>query len=318
MPKLIFTADWHIKTKFKDIPTEWLLFRYETFLTELENIRKENDVTTLVIGGDIFDAFPTIFDLVMFQKLFYITNFDHYVLFPGNHELLNKHQSFYKYIHAIYSLQPNVTFIYDEASYYGDWLILPYPIVKNYTDSLKNQKVMTHVRGPSPAGLYDAEVDFSMFESAKLVLSGDIHQFYKPLDNFWYPGPPMDTSTVRYGPENPRYVLLVDGEDVSEIKLTTVPRILKAVVTSEEYDRLKDIAAKSPHWIEFEVQIDNVKEFIDMQTDTKTKKVLVTESSNSLVTDAKDIEHRIYDFLVNYLNISEEEAAKVVAVYKSL
>ena len=133
----IFTADWHIKTKFKEVPISWLSDRFIEWLIFLENERKRLNTDTLVIGGDLFDKVPSMFDLALFATLFYTAHFKEIVIYPGNHEMLGKTKSFYDYLRKIF---PQITWITGPTKW-RDWYIIPYPDLKKNLRSLRGRRV---------------------------------------------------------------------------------------------------------------------------------------------------------------------------------
>lgn len=317
--KFIFTADWHIKTKFKEVPLHWLADRYIETLHWLEDVRKEHDVDALVVGGDIFDKVPSVFDVALFVSLFHVTNFEEYVIYPGNHEMLNKKKSFYETIHKLLVPYDQVTLIYDEQDYWEDWQVIPYPIIKDITTPLSG-KVMSHVRAASDRGLYAAEIDFSIFEQTKVTLLGDIHdhRHLSDIGNIWYPGAPYDTSFSTL-PLRDKYVLIVDDDGtVSPLKRNDkFRRLVKVQTTKDEYLAVKEKVERSKHFYDIEIIVDSIDELRSVE-DLKVKKTLSIDRENVLLQDADTEEDQIFQYLTGMLNMEEPEAIKTISVYKDL
>ena len=59
--KILFSADWHINLRKKNVPIEWAKDRYTQFFSQIHEIEKTVDYH--IIGGDIFDKIPTLEEL---------------------------------------------------------------------------------------------------------------------------------------------------------------------------------------------------------------------------------------------------------------
>lgn len=315
--KFIFTADWHIKTKFKDIPLGWLADRYVEFLYWLEEQRIATGATALVIGGDVFDNIPSIFDVALFSSVFHVTNFEEYMIYPGNHEMLNKHKSFYETVHKILVPYKKLTMIYDKLERWHDWLVVPYPLIKTVALPTAPTRIMSHVRAKSDRGLYDAEIDFNCFVEHPVVLLGDIHEHRQVSghSNCWYSGAPYDTSMAPL-PLSDKYVLLVDGDSVTPIpRLDKFRRLIKIETTKDHYLSVKEKVAQSKHFYDIEVIVDNINDLRDL-ADLDVKKKM--RKSKYDLDASKTPEEQMLEYLTDVLAMPNEEASKTLTVYQEL
>ena len=308
----IYTADWHIKTKFREVPISWLSDRFLEWLVFLENERKRLNTDTLVIGGDLFDKIPTMFDMALFATIDYATNFNEIMIYPGNHEMLSKKNSFYTYLEKIF---PQFTWI-TEPQQWRDWWVIPYPDIKQ-VGPLNKEKVMSHVRCASDRGLYDAEIDFSIFDNCDAVLLGDIHEHRVISDKIKYPGAPYDTTFTRLPLRN-RYYFYVDGDSVLVCKRAgnSFKRLIKVDTTIEHYNNVRDKVKNSKHYYDIQIIVDSMDELDSMKGQDMVKVKL--RETDDTYEDADTIEEEMYNYLVQVLGMDNSAATQVMTVYKEL
>lgn len=312
MKSFLFTADWHIKSKLKDVPAHWLYTRLTEFFEWLEKTRVDTGAEALVIGGDIFDSVPSIFELSQFSRLFSMTNFSEYVFYPGNHEMQNKKKSFYQDFHTIFA-SPNRVFVYEDMAMWNDWLIIPYPLIKHIT-VISNKLVMSHVRCASDKGLYDAEIDFSIFNSCKTVLLGDIHVARLVYSNIWYPGSPYDTSFGRIPLPN-HGIIFVDPNGICTQIDRPMPykRLIHMECTLEKYEQVKNKIKNSDNIFEVIVSTTGDTAIISDDPRVRFKPVL---NESDLPDISGNIEEDMHKYLVEYIKLTPDRATSVLSKYK--
>lgn len=311
----LFTADIHLKLKFKDVPFVWLADRYIEFCYWLEEQRIATGATALVIGGDLFDSQPNLYELALFPMVFEICKFDEYLLYPGNHEMSTKEKSFYSKIHELYSKYTNVTFIYDKIGTWYDWQVIPYPIIKKVTKDQIQRKVMSHVRCASDRGLYSAEIDFTIFDDCVSVLLGDIHSCHTIANNIVYPGSPMDTSFQPL-PLPSRFIVHYKDDGVNLIERSDAfRRLIKVETTPEKYNGIKDKIKESKNQYDVVVVVDSIADLNTVQ-DAGIKKKLKIDKDAVLVST--DILEDIRYYLTDILKVDVELVGKVMTRMQEL
>jgi len=193
---ILFTADWHINLRHKNVPVEWALNRYNMFFEQLHNL--EQEVELHIIGGDVFDKVPTMEELDVYFR--YVAEIKcKTLIYSGNHEATRKGQTFFSYLaeatNRVNPLAEVVTSIQEHDKFY----IVPYEFIhkKETWQSLDKSKVVfSHVRGDIEPHV-KAEIDLKLLAEFPVVYLGDLHSHSNCQRNMVYPGSPMVTSFHR-------------------------------------------------------------------------------------------------------------------------
>ena len=198
---LLFIADLHIKVGQEGVPVDWITNRFNIFINQLLSMIKENNVSLLIIGGDIFDRIPTgkngVKEVSMFLNLISVLPV-RTIIYSGNHEAVTKTTTFLsEFKYSVNKLNNHVTIVDDFYSEeYFD--IIPYNRLKSdvYPETLNNKLLFTHVRGSIPPHV-QPEIPLERLNKWDLVLAGDLHSYENCQANILYPGSPYTTSFHR-------------------------------------------------------------------------------------------------------------------------
>lgn len=229
----MFTADWHIKTTAKDVPSDWVHFKFRELFKEIYKVEPLVDIH--IIGGDIFDKLPNMEELQLYFE--FISNVKvPTLIFPGNHEAIKKTTTFLSYLKIVTSkINPLVT-IHDKSEksmYNGTFDIIPYTELKTFNPTEFISPILfTHVRGDIPPHV-KAEIPLEKLEHWDLVLAGDLHSYENCQRNILYPGSPTTISFHRVRTDTGAIIIDTDTLKHTFVRFK-VPQLLKKTVSVGE------------------------------------------------------------------------------------
>lgn len=311
--KLIFIADLHIKLGQKNVPKEWQRDRFMKLADEL--CKEVGADSTLVIGGDLFDTpKPTLEELFLASEFLdrLITQFYGVIIFPGNHEMLNKSQSIYPLIKPL--MPHNIDWV-EEPYRSVDFDIVPYTeLHKKEWEPQKSKLCLTHVRGAIPPHV-EPEIDLAKFSKYDIVLSGDLHSYQNSQKNIFYPGSPFTTSFHRREIEGSNGYFIVDTDSLllewHELKL---PQLIRKTVSSVE----EIVETEFHHTVyELEGDLDELGKIDTKSLDLLDKKVANNVSSEATLSlDEENIPQNLKEYLSKVQGLNDAHIKRVIQVYK--
>jgi DNA repair exonuclease SbcCD nuclease subunit len=306
--KILFSADWHLKLKTKNIPDEWAINRYNILFEQLHTLSAKTDLH--IIAGDIFDRLPSIQELELFFKFIKQVKV-RTIIFSGNHEALKKNTTFLSYLkEVVNSINPLVLIVDD---YYSEdnWDILPYNKLKeeDWLTKLNNKILFTHVRGEIPPHV-KPEVDLDLFNKWEKVYAGDLHSNSNCQRNIFYPGSPVTTSFHRNKVETGVYI--IDTETLTEkwIKLD-VPQLIRKTISigeelvPDEYDLVI---------YEVEGSVDELHKIEESSLLDKKISKRNTDTALILLPEMTIVEELV-EYLKYIINIPEERIDVIIKEY---
>lgn len=309
--KILFSADYHVKLKTKNIPEDWARNRFRELFSLLSDI--ENTVDLHVVGGDFFDKMPTLEELQLYYE-FVASRKCQTVIIPGNHEALKKNTTFLTYLKSVtQKLNPNVTII--DAFWclkQYDMDIIPYNMLKEFEKDPREfhgNILVTHVRGEIPPHV-KPEVDLSIFDRWKVVLAGDLHSYDNCQRNILYPGSPVTTSFHRGMVDTGVIILDTDTLDHRFVKLDLPQLIRKTIRAGDE------MPSTHPHHTIYEIEgdMDELANVADHEL--MDKKVVKRSSDTTLILSPEmSIEQEITEYLAFILELPQETIDKVMKEY---
>lgn len=315
MPKILFTADLHIKIGQENVPIEWVENRFNEFINQLSIMQDKADL--LILGGDIFDRVPSgkygVREISLYYDLIHSCKIPT-IIYSGNHEALTKNSTFLSNLSVSSSrLNPKVT-ILDECYSNNEYGIDVIPYNKLKQDIVKNSSnniLCTHVRGEIPPHV-KPEIDLDVFKSWEIVLAGDLHNYDNCQRNILYPGSPYTTSfhrsLVKTG------AILLDTDTLKHEWLEfSLPQLIRKTVKSSEPMPLHEY-----HHVIYEVE-GNISDLSSITDKSITKKLIKQVKEDSLIfTNSMKKEDELKDYLLYILNCTEEQASELVAEYTSI
>ena len=178
-------------------------FEQDRFLKLIQHIA-QNSYDYVIFAGDLFDkARPSLEELkLVISELSFLATSSQIFIIAGNHEAVTRRSTIFDYINfnefASVIKDKDIT-INHTSIRLTDWMtIKKYDVMKSKVDVL-----ISHFR--SNLGFIKEEVNTAVIaRSANLVVLGDIHQAYSPLDNVHYCSSPYSTKftsplTTTYG-----------------------------------------------------------------------------------------------------------------------
>lgn len=309
--KVLFSADYHIKLKTKNVPDDWARNRFHQLFSKLSDLEEQVDLH--VMGGDFFDKVPSLEELELYYE-FVSTRKCKTFIIPGNHEALRKNTTFLTYLKGITErLNPKVRILDD---YFSDGIIdyIPYNRLKEFERGdvevdLLSDILVTHVRGEIPPHV-KAEVDLSIFNRWKVVLAGDLHSYDNCQHNIIYPGSPITTSFHR-NPTNTGVIIYdTDTMDHKFISLD-LPQLIRKTIQAGE-----DMPATAPNHTIYEVEGDMDKLAGIADHDLMDKKVVRRSTDTVLILSPEmSIEQEIAEYLAFILELPQETIDKAMSEF---
>lgn len=307
--KLLFSADYHIKLKTKNIPEEWARNRFLQLFQTLSDLEAEVDLH--VVGGDFFDKMPTLEELELYYEFVAGRKCTTFII-PGNHEALKKNTTFLTYLKGITTKLNPLVQIIDEFANFDGIDYIPYNRLKEFEKTQEfvhnaDQRILvTHVRGEIPPHV-KPEVDLTIFDPWKVVLAGDLHSYDNCQRNILYPGSPVTTSFHRGMVDTGVIVLDTDTLDHRFVKLD-LPQLIRKTIQAGE-----NMPATFPHHTIYEVEGDMSELAGLVDSDLMDKKVVKRSNDTALILDPDmTIEEEVAEYLAYILELPQETIDKVM------
>jgi len=234
----IFTADWHINLNKSKVPYNWQYNRYLKLAGSLLDVSYEHGVLDIVIGGDVFDKYPTLEEQELFHSI--CRKLETYnrnvVIFDGNHEATKKGKTFLTPIKEIFrSCRSTVSIITEQEARTIGGLnvdILPYNRLHSDKKYVKTSDILlTHVRG-NVEPYIKSEIDLGLLNDWEAVYAGDLHDTTYSQLNISYPGEPLTTTFNSSTKE--RGVFIVTAPNQHKFIPLSIPQMLDKKVESED------------------------------------------------------------------------------------
>lgn len=314
--KILFTADWHIKTSAKDVPTEWAKAKFRKMFTEINRVEKLADIH--IIGGDIFDKLPNMDEIELYYEFVASARIPT-VIYPGNHEALKKSTTFLtqlkKSTNTINPLVRIVDYI-DSSLLGGDIDIIPYNELKdwvaNYQDyDFQGRILCTHVRGEIPPHV-KPEIPLQLLDRWEVVLAGDLHSYANSQRNILYPGSPTTTSFHRSLVSTGCIILDVESLQHEFLEFD-VPQLIRRSVKVGEPTPATDY-----HYTVYEVE-GSLEELANLEDSTNiTKKVPKKSSDTALILDPKlSMVEELREYLTYIAGLDEDTIVEILNEFNS-
>lgn len=305
--KILFSADWHLKLKTKNIPDEWAISRYNILFDRIHELEKEADIH--IIGGDLFDRLPSMAELELYFKFVSRCKIKT-IIYSGNHEALKKNTTFLTHLkEATFGLNPLVT-ICDEFFSFETVDIIPYNKLKEYHPAdidFHGDILCTHVRGEIPPHV-KPEIPLELFDRWKVVLAGDLHSFDNCQRNILYPGSPITTSFHRSVVDTG--VILIDTETLEhEWRKLEVPQLIRKTIKAGE-----ELVPDPYHHVIYEVEGDMAELASIEDSSLLDKKVTKrdVEDTALIITPEMSLEAEVTDYMRYILQVSDETIEKAL------
>lgn len=299
--KVLFSADYHIKLKTKNIPDEWARNRFYSLFEKLSELEKHCELH--IVGGDWFDKMPTLEELELFFG-FVTSRTIETIIISGNHEALKKNTTFLTYLKTITTrLNPLVRIIDDFYTYKGIDFI-PYNKLKEFEKGVKytfeGKVLATHVRGEIPPHV-KPEVDLELFNQWQTVLAGDLHSNDNCQRNILYPGSPITTSFHRSFVDTG--VILLDTTTLdSEFVKLEVPQLIRKTIKAGE-----SMVADDYHHVIYEVEGDMAELAAVSDNSLLDKKVVKRSIDTALILSPEmTVEQEVVEYLSFILELPQE------------
>jgi DNA repair exonuclease SbcCD nuclease subunit len=307
--RILFTADWHLKLRQKNVPLTWAIKRYLEFFNQVHELEKEVDLH--IIGGDIFDRMPILEELNLYFRFIKGVTVPT-LIYDGNHEATKKGKTFFTTLSTVTSdLNPLVTIVDDIYVENNKFQILPYCELhnKNIIEFLDpSLPLFTHVRGEIPPHV-KPEVDLNRFSKFPVVFAGDLHAHSNSQRNIVYPGSPMTTTFHRSNVETGG-IIIEDNWEWSWVRFT-LPQLIRRTVSSQKEMK----ATEYDHTI-YELEGDMSELSSVKVTDLLDKKIIKRSTEATLLLDKNmTIEEELIEYLTYILEIPEPKIKDIVEVY---
>lgn len=302
---VVFTADWHINLRKDKVPST---FQYKRWYSLIKQLKANN--LPMIIGGDIFDKYPTLEELSLFVKL--VTEYDNsVVIYDGNHEARNKRDTFFTELKDILAPLSNLTIITEFSSIEVGNLnfdVLPYNQLGDLGSITPNNKhLLTHVRGDIPPYV-KAETNLDYFQAWEKVFAGDLHATEMTQRNINYPGEPM---TINFGKTSrTRGYFLVDESFNHEFVPLELPQLINKTI----YDK-KD-AVETDYDLTLYTLVGDKKKARDANSDLI--KSVITETNEDAVFMESSAENELYFYLKEVLGVEDVNrlVSKAIEVFE--
>lgn len=306
--KILFTADLHIKIGQKNVPPLWTKNRYRILFDELAKLY--NSVNLMVVGGDIFDRVPTIEELELFFE--FVASIDvPTVMYSGNHEALKKNTTFLTSLQAVVQKLNKQVSIIDDFHTRDGIDFIPYNKLKEYHPAdidFHSDILCTHVRGDIPPYV-KAEVNLTIFDRWKTVLSGDLHSHSNSQRNILYPGSPITTSFHRNLVDTGVIIFDTDTHKYTWERLETPQLIRKTIKAGDP------MPATDYHHTIYEVEGDMSELSSIENSDLLDKKVVTRDTDTTLILDpSMSITQEVEEYARYVLQLNEETVSSMLTV----
>lgn len=310
--KILFSADWHIKLKTKNIPDEWAKNRFRMLFDAIYKCEADADIH--ILGGDFFDKVPTLEELELYYEFVSGCNIPTYII-PGNHEALKKNTTFFSYLKNITNRLNNRVVVIDDFYSENGVDFIPYNRLKEFEKTPEifeptGQILITHVRGEILPHV-KPEVDLSIFDKWKVVLAGDLHSTDNSQRNILYPGSPITTSFHRQSTDTG--VIYIDTNTlVHRFQALNLPQLIRKTIKAGD-----PMPPGDYDYIIYEVEGD-MSELANVQDHELMDKKVVkrnTGDTTLILSPEMTIEQEIIDYLTFILELPEDTIEKTLKVY---
>ena len=304
--KVLFTADLHINLTKKNVPTHWQVGRYTSLFDDIEKIVIDNDVGLIVLGGDIFDKYPTLEELCLYFDMIRSFNVET-IIFDGNHEATKRGESFLHLLSDVSSaINSHIRILTEPTTIYGMDFI-PYTHIKTFNPlDFLGDVLFTHVRGEIKPHV-KPEIDLSKLSRWQLVLAGDLHSNSNSQLNIVYPGSPL-TVTFHRGKVETGVILFDDVTmELDWIKLKQ-PQLIRKRVTNED----EMVKTDFDHTI-YELE-GEARDLSKTKANALLDKKIVRNSHSAELDFSPDdtIEDEIVSYLLDVKGLGQEEVDRVL------
>ena len=310
---ILFTADWHIKLGQKNVPVEWAKKRYAMFFDQLFEIEQTQRVNLHIVGGDIFDRYPTIEELEIYFDWVQTVTVPT-LIFDGNHEATKKNKTFLTHLKDVtHSLNNKVTII-DNITLDGDMKFGILPYCNLHSNSWhkffpSSYPIFTHVRGEVPPHV-KPEVDLELFSKFPIVFAGDLHAHSNCQKNIVYPGSPMTTSFHRNEVDT-GYLLINSATWEWTWHKFDLPQLIRKTVSDP-----KDMIPTDFHHTIYEIQGDIQDLAAIKNSDLLDKKVVLKNNETSLILDKNmSISEELLEYLTYILELNPKNINEIVRIF---
>ena len=310
---ILFNADWHIKLGQKNVPVEWAKNRYAMFFDQLFEIEQTQRVNLHIVGGDIFDRYPTIEELEIYFDWVQTVTVPT-LIFDGNHEATKKNKTFLTHLKDVtHSLNNKVTII-DNMTLDGErkFGILPY--CNLHSSSWHNffpsdYPIFTHVRGEVPPHV-KPEIDLERLARFPVVFAGDLHAHSNCQANIVYPGSPLTTSFHRNEVDT-GYLLINSATWEWTWHNFDLPQLIRKTVSDP-----KDMIPTDFHHTIYEIQGDMQDLAAIKNSDLLDKKVVLKNNETSLILDKNmSISEELLEYLTYILELNPKNINEIVRIF---
>lgn len=307
---ILFTADIHIKLGQKNVPKQWALNRYTMFFEQVYELEKQCD--SHIIGGDIFDRIPSMEELELYFTFIRRVQIPT-IIYPGNHEMVTKHVSFFNQLKQVsQDINPLVTIISD-LEINDSYIILPYCDLhkKGIFEKIpKDRPLFTHVRGEIPPHV-QPEIDLDLLKDFPIVFAGDLHAHSNTQRNIVYPGSPMTVDFHRTRVSTGCLIIDPDNDWDWEWKEIKLPQLIRKTVSKEE----EMVPTEYDHTI-YELQ-GSLTDLAGIENSDLLDKKVVRRSTEAalILTEGMSIEQELEEYLLYILQLEEESTKELLKVY---
>ena len=304
--RLLFSADWHIKIKKKNIPKDWAINRYRMLFSELHNLTTEG-IDLHIIGGDIFDTMPTLEELTLFLEFVSGVNINT-IIYDGNHEATKRGETFLIMLKKMVASINGKVKILDGIQDIHGIDFIPYTHIKTFNPKdFHNPILCTHVRGNIPPHVKE-EIDLKKLKRWDVVLAGDLHANSNSQLNILYPGSPLSTSFHRSTITNG--VILFDSISMVHTFISLgLPQLLRKTV-----DKETDMVPTSPNHTIYEL-VGNTIDVANIENELLDKKIVEKDSEATLNLANKSIEEELLIYFRDVMKLKTEQAEEVMGVH---
>lgn len=307
--KLLFSADFHIKLKTKNIPDTWARNRFLQLFEKLHEL--EDTVDLHIVGGDFFDKVPSLEELELYYE--FVSGIRcKCIIIPGNHEALKKGTTFFTFLKKITKKLNPLVDIVDEFYSLENIDFIPYNKLKEYHPSdidFHGDILITHVRGDIPPHV-KAEVPLELFDRWKVVLAGDLHSYSNSQRNILYPGSPITTSFHRSMVDTG--IIILDTDTLSHTWQTLgLPQLIRKTIQVGD-----PMPSTSPDHTIYEIEGDMNELGSIADNELIDKKVVKRNIETALIlTPEMNIVQELTEYMNYVLELPEETIEKALQIY---
>lgn len=310
----MFIADVHIKLGNKKIPDAWAVNRMLDLADSLTAAAFKHDCYKLMIGGDLLDvANPKVAEVgLLFDFLDQLSTFREILLYPGNHEMVNKKADCYVPLTRMLGMLNTSVVRTDYRS--DEFDVVPFNILHNKEWLPAKSKIcFTHVRGAIPPHV-EPEIDLTRFACWDKVFAGDLHSYKNSQGNLYYPGSPVSTSFHRNEPKDTNGYFIIDTDTTEfswhELEL---PHLIRKTVTNEE-----DMIPTTYHHTIYEVEGDMETLATIKNSELLDKKVNKNVSTEATLIMSGKMSEEVAEYLVEVEGLQPDTASRVVGKFVEL